>query len=125
MENQLNLNLIEGRLVRDPEVVKMNNGSLLCKFDIAVNNTVKHGGDYKKEVDFFSVNTWNRLAEACSKYLKKGAKVRINGKLKQDSWVASDGRRMNKVHINASIVEFMGDGKKELVSHNEMEKVPF
>lgn len=113
MERQLNLSLVEGRLTRDPEVIKLGKGGQICKFDIAVNSFFKQGNDYKEEVDYFSVNVWNKLADACSKYLKKGAKVRVKGKLKQECWTASDGRKMSKVRIDASNVDFIGDNRRD------------
>ncbi|HBD95512.1 MAG: hypothetical protein A2015_07980 [Spirochaetes bacterium GWF1_31_7] len=113
MEKQLNLSLLEGRLTRDPELMKTNNGKPVCKFDLAVNSSFKSGDEYKENVDFFSINAWENLAETCVKYLKKGTKVRVRGKLKQDNWTSSDGRKMSKVKIEASHVEFIGDDTKE------------
>ena len=111
MEKQLNLTLMEGRLTRNPELLQTSGGSV-CKFDIAVNNSVKYGNEVKNTVDFFSITAWNRLGEICSKYLKKGAKVRIRGRLKHDSWTSKDGRKMSNVHIDAASVEFMGSKKR-------------
>ena len=114
MEKQLNLTLMEGRLTRNPELLQTS-GRSVCKFDIAVNNSFKYGNEVKNTVDFFSITAWNRLGEICSKYLKKGAKVRIRGRLKHDSWTSKDGRKMSNVHIDAASVEFMGSKKR----HND------
>ncbi|MBQ2294850.1 MAG: single-stranded DNA-binding protein [Spirochaetales bacterium] len=112
MEKQLNLTLMEGRLTRNPELLQTSGGSV-CKFDIAVNNSVKYGNEVRNTVDFFSITAWNRLGEICSKYLKKGAKVRIRGRLKHDTWTAKDGRKMSNVHIDAASVEFIGSKKRQ------------
>lgn len=110
MEKQLNLTLMEGRLTRNPEFLQTSGGGV-CKFDIAVNNSIKSGNEIKNVVDFFSITAWNKLGEICSKYLKKGSKVRIRGRLKHDSWISKDGRKMSNVHIDAASVEFIGSKK--------------
>ena len=112
MEKQLNLTLMEGRLTRNPELLQTT-CVCVCKFEIAVNNSIKNGNEVRNTVDFFSITAWNRLGEICSKYLKKGAKVRIRGRLKHDSWTAKDGRRMSNVHIDAASVEFIGGKKRQ------------
>lgn len=114
MEKQLNVSLLEGRLTKNPELISTGGGINVCKFDIAVNSVVKVGGETKNIVDFFSITTWSRLADACSKYLKKGTKVRVRGKLKRDSWVSKDGRKLSRIHIDASSVEFMGGNKRNI-----------
>ena len=116
MERSLNLSLIEGRLTRDPDLVYTKSGIAICKFDIAVNFNFKNNGETTKEISFISVNTWNKTADACAQFLKKGSKVRIKGRLKQDSWISKNGEKKSKIHVEASSVEFLGSPKK-----NELE----
>lgn len=120
MEKTLNLSLVEGRLTRDPELFYTKTGTAVCKFDIAVNFNLKYGEKDISEVSFISVNTWNKTADACAQYLNKGSKVRVSGRLKQDSWVNKDGQKRNKIHIEATSVEFLGSPKKKT---DEEEKV--
>lgn len=113
MENALNLSLVEGRLTRDPDLFYTKNGNGVCKFDIAVNSFFKKGENSINEVSYITVNTWNKIADACSQYLKKGSKVRIKGKLKQDSWTTKEGEKRKKIYIEASSVDFLGSPKKQ------------
>ena len=112
MERTLNLSLIEGRLTRDPDLFYTKNGNGICKFDIAVNSIFKNKDKSVSEVSFITVNTWNKVADACAQYLKKGAKVRIKGRLKQDSWTTKEGEKRKKTYIEASSVDFLGSPKK-------------
>ena len=112
MEKALNLSLVEGRLTRDPDLFYTKNGAGICKFDIAVNSFFKNKDKVVDEVSFISVNTWNKVADACAQYLKKGSKVRIKGRLKQDSWTTKEGEKRKKIHIEASSVDFLGSPKK-------------
>lgn len=128
MSHELNLSIVEGHLTRDPELFFTKNGNSICKFDIAVNFKFKGGEKEYKEVSYISVNTWSKIAEACSKFLKKGSKVRVRGRLKQDNWTTKDGQRRQKLHIEASVVEFLRTNKKnqEIKSQESQKEVsPF
>ncbi len=107
MNAYLNLSLVEGRLVRDPDIYYTKNGAAVCKFDIAVNFFSKMSDKRVEEVSFIGVSVWNKLAEACGKYLKKGALVRVKGRLRQDKWTDKDGVTRTKVYIEGSTVDFL------------------
>ena len=104
--NNLNSILIEGNLVRDPELSYTTKGTALCKFTVASNRFYKQDQEIQKEVSFFDITTWNRLAEVCGEYLKKGRGVRVVGRLKQDRWTDPDGKPHSRVFIIAEHVEF-------------------
>jgi single-strand DNA-binding protein len=85
---------------------------------LASNRFFKQDEETQKEVSFFEVTTWSRLAEVCGEYLKKGRGVRVVGRLKQDRWTSPEGQGRSKVSIVAEHVEFKpqlkgkdGDGK--------------
>ena len=104
--NTLNSILIEGNLVRDPELAYTQKGTAVCKFSVASNRFFKQEEEMQKEVSFFEVSTWARLAEVCGEYLKKGRGVRVVGRLKQDRWTDQEGKPHSRVHIIAEHVEF-------------------
>lgn len=116
MSNALNLTLIEGNLANDPELFYTKNGKSICKFDVALNSNFKQKEKEYQEVSFISVNVWGNVAEACATYLKKGAFVRIRGKLKQQSWIGKDGNKKRKVIIMAETVDFLGSRVKSKVA---------
>ena len=104
--NNLNSILLEGNLVRDPELSYTTKGTTVCKFSIAANRYFKQDDELQQEVSYFDITTWSRLAEVCNEYLSKGRGVRVVGRLKQDRWEDAEGKTRSKVHIIAEHVEF-------------------
>jgi len=117
--NNLNSILIEGTLVRDPVVRETPKRTAVCNFSIASNRYFRQDNGYEKEVSFFDVETWAKLAEVCGNKGKKGIGVRIVGRLKQDRWTGNDGKQHSKVSIVAEHVEFRPEFKKEKVTVSE------
>jgi len=112
--NPLNSILVEGNLVRDPITKTLASGNQFCGFTLATNRSYKLNGETREtEVSYFDVETWSRLATACSQYLKKGRGVRVVGRLKQDRWVDQEGKPRTKIKIVAEHVEFKSDKQKD------------
>ena len=111
--NNLNSILIEGNLVRDPLLRSTPKGTQVCTMSLASNRYYKQDSGYEKEVSFFDVETWARLAEACYSKGRKGRGVRVVGRLKQDRWSSPDGKAHSRVTIVAEHVEFRPEFKKE------------
>ncbi|MDR2478546.1 MAG: single-stranded DNA-binding protein [Treponema sp.] len=111
--NNLNSVLIEGKMVRDPLLRTTPKGKLLCTFSLASNRFYRQESGYEREVSFFDVETWARLAEDCNCHGKKGRSVRVVGRLKQDRWNGSDGKVHSRVNIVAEHVEFRPEFSKE------------
>ena len=110
--NNLNSVLIEGNMVRNPLFRSTQKGSTVCNFTIASNRFYKQDANFEKEVGFFDVETWGKLAEICSSQGRKGRGVRVVGRLKQDRWTGNDGKNHAKVAIVAEHVEYRPDFKK-------------
>ncbi len=111
--NNLNSILIEGNMVRDPLLRNTPKGTAVCSFSLASNRYFRQETGYEKEVSFFEVETWSKLAQACNNLGKKGRGVRVVGRLKQDRWTGNDGKPHAKVTIVAEHVEFRPEIKKE------------
>ena len=127
--NNLNSLLIEGNLVKDPELSYTPKGTAVCKFTVASNRFFKQDQETQKEVSYFDVTTWARLAEVCGEYLKKGRGVRVVGRLKQDRWTDPDGKTRSRIFVVAEHVEFKpqlknkdGEEGKEEEGKEEEEK---
>ena len=110
--NNLNSILIEGNLVRDPLYKTTPKGTPLCTFTLASNRFFKQDSGLEKEVGFFDVESWSKLAENCYNLGRKGRGVRVVGRLKQDRWNGTDGKLHSKIAIVAEHVEFRPDFKK-------------
>ena len=111
--NNLNSILIEGTLVRNPAVRTTPKGTAVCNFSIASNRFFRQDDSIEKEVSFFDVEAWAKLADACGNLGRKGRGVRVVGRLKQDRWAGNDGKQHSRVSIVAEHVEFRPDFKKE------------
>jgi single-strand DNA-binding protein len=111
--NNLNSILIEGNMVRDPQYHTTPKGTPVCNFSLASNRFLRQDNGYEKEVSFFDVETWAKLADICNSQGKKGRGVRVVGRLKQDRWTGNDGKLRSRITIVAEHVEFRPEFKKE------------
>jgi len=91
---------IEGNLTRDPESQQVPTGSIIVKFDVAVNKKTKKGDNWDEEVSYFTIKKWQGKNENLGT-LKKGQKVRIVGELKQERW-EKDGKQNSRVVVMAN-----------------------
>ncbi|MDX9971221.1 MAG: single-stranded DNA-binding protein [Candidatus Gracilibacteria bacterium] len=92
--------IIIGNLTRDPEMKATQNGQNICTFGVATNREwVTGGGEKKKSTEFHEIVAWSRLADICSKFLKKGKLVYLEGYLKRRSWDAENGEKKFKTEI--------------------------
>ncbi|MCL1953429.1 MAG: single-stranded DNA-binding protein, partial [Firmicutes bacterium] len=100
----MNKIILVGNLTRDPEIsVVGNEGVSVCRFGIAVNNQF---GSEKSQANFFTIVTWRGLAENCAKYLVKGNKVAVSGRVEIRE-LDKDGVRRVFVDVQADEVEFL------------------
>jgi len=121
--NNLNSILIEGNMVRDPLLRTTQKGTSVCNFTIASNRFYRQESNLEKEVGFFDVEAWGKLADACVNFGRKGRGVRVVGRLKQDRWTGNDGKNHNRVAIVAEHVEYRPDFKKANGSASEAENI--
>lgn len=106
MSNSLNSILIDGNLTREPELRTTSKGTKVCVFGLANNRYYEVNDEKVQEVSFFDVETWSKLAEACSSHLTKGRGVRVIGRIKQDRWQNENGENRSRVKIVAEHVVF-------------------
>ena len=101
----MNKVILVGNLTRDPEVTVTASGINMCKFGIAVNRTYA-SADGEKTVDFFNCTAWRALGENCGKFLTKGSKVAISGRVETFKY-EKDGIQHNGTTIVCDDVEFL------------------
>jgi single-strand DNA-binding protein len=111
--NNLNSILIEGNLVRDPLLRSTPKGTQVCTMSLASNRYYKQESGFEREVSYFDVETWAKLAEVCYAKGKKGRGVRVVGRLRQSRWSDPDGKSRSKISIVAEHVEFRPEFKKD------------
>ena len=83
-----------GNLGKDPEVRKLESGATVANFSIATSDTYndKSTGERKEITDWHDIVVWRGLAEVVEKYVKKGMKVYVEGRLKKRSWQDKEGQ---------------------------------
>lgn len=92
MARGLNKAQLIGNLTRDPELKYTPSGSAVCTFSVATNREWKNdSGEKQEDVEFHRIVTWNKLAEICGQYLKKGSKVFVEGRIQTRKWQTKDG----------------------------------
>ena len=102
----LNRIVLVGRLTRDPETRTTSNGTVVSSFTLAVNRNYKNAQG-EAEADFIPVVTWRKLAELCSKYLKKGKLAAVDGRLETRTYDDKEGVRRYISEVIADNVVFL------------------
>jgi single-strand DNA-binding protein len=105
----LNKVFLMGRLTFDPELRYATSGSAVSELRLAVNRSwTGRDGERKEESLFIDVTVWDRQAENCCQYLKKGRSVHIEGSLKMDTWDdKATGEKRSKIKVLAERVQFL------------------
>ena len=111
--NSKNSIILEGTLTTDPVFYHTKNNVPVCRFMISCEELHKHGDEYQKEVSYFNITAWERLAETCNTYLKKDMGIRVVGRLKQMRWKTVDGIEKSRVYVVADTIEFQSKKKGE------------
>jgi single-strand DNA-binding protein len=101
--NSMNTVNIIGRLVRDPEVRRTEDGQVICNLRIAIDDA------FSKEdrTDFLSVTVFGNQAEVCERYLKKGSLTGVSGRLRSDAYTDAEGVKRYPVKLIADRVQFL------------------
>lgn len=107
----LNKIFIMGRLTRDPELRRTQNGTAVTSFTMAVDRDFKNA-DGTKDTDFIDVVAWRNTAEFVSKYFHKGRMAVVEGRLQLRDWTDKDGNKRRNAEVLADSIYF-GDSKKE------------
>lgn len=105
----LNKVFLMGRLTFDPELRYTPSGSAVTDLRMATSRSwTGKDGERKEETLFIDVTVWDRQAENCCQYLKKGSGVHIEGSLKMDTWDdKTTGEKRSKIRVQADRVQFL------------------
>jgi single-strand DNA-binding protein len=104
----LNKVMLIGNLGTDPEMRYTANGNAVTSFRVACNRSFSgQDGERREQTEWFSVVTWNKLAEMCSQYLQKGSRAYIEGRLQTRSWDGPDGQKRYRTEVVANTVQFL------------------
>ncbi|HHX18665.1 MAG TPA: single-stranded DNA-binding protein [Clostridium sp.] len=114
----MNKVILMGRLTKDPEMRYTNTNNIpVCSFSIAVDRRFTKQNE-EKQADFFPIVAWNKNAEFCSKYLQKGKKIVVVGRLQTRTWDDNEGKRHYITEVIAEETYF-AESKKAEGSYND------
>lgn len=110
----INRCILSGNLTRDPELRSTAGGTSILSFGIAVNDRRKNNqtGEWEDYPNFVDCTMFGARAEAVGRFLAKGNKVAIEGKLRYSSW-EKDGQKRSKLEVVVDEIEFMSRSDRE------------
>lgn len=98
----LNKAMIIGNATRDPEIRQTSGGQSVASFSIATNLVwTDQQGQRQERADFHNIIAWRKLAEIVGRFVKKGSKIYVEGRIQNRSWVGNDGQKRYTTEIVA------------------------
>lgn len=117
-KQSVNNALLIGRLGRDPELRYTTAGSAVCTFSLATDDSYKDkDGNEKQVTDWHNIVAYRKLAEICGQYLKKGALVCVQGKIKTREYADKNG-------IKHRVTEIIIDDMRMLGTQSSLPETP-
>jgi single-strand DNA-binding protein len=101
--------ILVGNLGADPELRYTGSGTAVCNFNVATNESYKdREGNLVEKTEWHRVVAWDRLAEICAEYLKKGRQVYVEGSLQTRQWEDQEGQTRYTTEIKAREMQMLG-----------------
>ena len=99
-----------GNLGADPELRTTTSGTSVCEFRLAINESWfdKASNERKERTEWIRVIVWGKSGENCAKYLSKGSKAYVEGRIQTREWNDKDGNKRYTTEIVANSVQFLG-----------------
>lgn len=124
----INIVMLTGNLTRDPELRSTGSGTPVLQFGLAVNDRRKNQqtGEWEDYPNFVDCTMFGTRAESVARYLNKGSKVSIEGKLRWSQW-ERDGQKRSKLDVIVNEIEFSGGQRQQKQSQSDFydEEIPF
>ena len=113
-----------GRLTRDPELRALPSGLSVCGLRVACNMSRRDAdGDYHEKPNYFDVSVFGSTGETVHRYMRRGARVALDGRLEWREWETAEQQRRQAVSIVAETVQFLdkaeGGDRDELQDDGE------
>jgi single-strand DNA-binding protein len=104
----INRVVLVGRLTRDPELRALPSGTSVCALRLACNSSWRDAdGELQERPNYFDVSVFGGPAESVSRYMQKGSRVGIDGRLEWREWETAEKQRRQAVSIVADTVQFL------------------
>jgi len=109
MSRSLNKASLIGNLGADPEVRSTNSGTRVATLSIATSRQwTSRSGEKQEKTEWHRVVCWDKLAEICEQYLKKGDRVYAEGRIEYRQWEGQDGQKKYTTEIRALELIMLG-----------------
>jgi single-strand DNA-binding protein len=109
MSRSLNKAMIIGNLGADPEVRSTNSGTRVATLSVATSRSwTDRSGQTQEKTEWHRVVAWDRLAEICERYLSKGDRVYVEGRIEYRQWEGQDGQTRYTTEIRAREMIMLG-----------------
>jgi single-strand DNA-binding protein len=109
--SNINRVVLVGRLTSDPELRALPSGTSVCGIRLACNGVRKNPqGEYAEKPNFFSVSIFGAAGESVHRYMSRGRRVAVDGRLDWREWETPEGGKRQTVEIVAESVQFL-DGR--------------
>lgn len=117
---------ISGNLTRDAELRQTQGGTAILGFGVAVNDRTKNQstGEWEDRPNFIGCTMFGSRATSLERYMRKGTKVAVEGKLRQSSW-EKDGQKRSKVEVIVDEIEFMSTTSRKAEAPADEDDCPF
>ncbi len=111
--------ILVGNLGKDPEVRNLESGSKVASFPLATTEFYKdRDGNRAEQTEWHNINLWNQLGDLAEKYLKKGDKIYLEGRIKTRTYEDKDGNKKYFTEIVGNQMTFLGSPQKSNDSTN-------
>lgn len=116
MSQNVNKIILVGHLGQNPELRYTAKGNAVMSFSLATNRDVKlPDGSKKAETHWHRATLWGKRAEACAKYLVKGARVYLEGELHMKNWTDKEGQSKKSAEILVDEIRFLGGTRSQVL----------
>lgn len=126
MAGSVNKVILIGNLGKDPEIRFLESGVAIANFSLATSETYtdRTSGERRNQTEWHNIVLWRGLAEVAEKYLKKGQKVYIEGKLRTRSWNDKEGNTRYTTEIVADNMTMLTPRNEEMSHQNQKPAYP-
>lgn len=122
----INKVIIVGHLGNDPEMRSMPNGEAVANISVATSEawTDKNTGERREVTEWHRIIFYRKLAEICGQYLKKGAQVYIEGRLRTRKWQDQNGQDRYTTEIQGDVMQMLGTRPQSTDGANNPQPMP-
>ena len=117
--------ILLGNLGKDPETRRTASQTAVCSFSIATTERRKEGSEWKDHTEWHNIIAFGKTAENCGKYLSKGSKCFVEGRLQTRKWQDKEGRDRWTTEVVALNVQFLGSKSEVRPAQQQQEYDPF